>query len=557
MRFPITAALVLALACSGAAEAQTKTKVKAKPASTGGQAMISAANPMAVEAGLKVLRAGGTAADAAVAVQATLGLVEPQSSGLGGGGFMVFYDGATKEVTAYDGRETAPAVAGPDYFFKASGLPLGFEAVKSGRSVGAPGAIAMLALVQKEHGKLAWKDLFGEAEHLATDGFVVPKRLGTFSANAPPEVAAYLKGAKPGDILKNPAYAATIKTLATGGIDAFYRGPIAQQIAAKVAEGPISGSLTAADIAAYKPNKSPALCRPYRVYVVCAPPAPSGGSAVLMALGIYENTDIAAGGSKSAKSWYDFAEGQRLMYADRDQYVADPAFVPQPAGLLDAEYLKGRAALIGDKSEPRTAGKPPGAVAMGPDATNEAQGTSHFVIVDRWGNVVSMTTTVESVFGSGRMVGGFILNNQLTDFSQQPRGADGKQVANAVMGGKRPRSSMAPLIILDRKGNFVMAVGSPGGNSIPAYNLKAVVGFIDWKLPLADAIALPNLIARGPGTQGEVTKFDPAVLQGLAAKGIPLRAAGGEDSGLHAVAMVGGKLVGAADSRRDGVAKAP
>jgi gamma-glutamyltranspeptidase/glutathione hydrolase len=246
------------------------------------------------------------------------------------------------------------------------------------------------------------------------------------------------------------------------------------------------------------------------------------------------------------------------MYADRDRYIGDPAFVQVPvAGLLDPAYLKSRAALIKEKAEPRTAGSPPGFQARGPDATREVAGTSHFVVVDARGDVVSMTTTVESPFGSGRMVNGFVLNNQLTDFSLAPRDAAGKLVANAPAAGKRPRSSMAPVIVLDKQGNFVAAVGSPGGNSIPAYNLKALVALLDWKMSMQDAVALPNLIARGPATSAEVAKFAPGVAEGLAARGITARPGGGEDSGLHGVALRGGKLEGAADPRREGAARAP
>jgi gamma-glutamyltranspeptidase/glutathione hydrolase len=325
-----------------------------------------------------------------------------------------------------------------------------------------------------------------------------------------------------------------------------------------VAKDPVPGGLTLADLKGYKPKKTDALCRPYRVYIVCVPPAPSGGPGVLMALGIFENTDIASGGPASEKSWYLFAEGQRLMYADRDHYVGDPAYVRIPiAGLLDSNYLKGRAALIGDKAQPRTWGTPIGAQARAPDTTNEPGGTSHFVIVDRQGNAVSMTTTVEGPFGSGRMVKGFVLNNELTDFALSPTEANGALAANAPAGGKRPRSSMAPVIVLDKDRRFVAAFGSPGGNAIPAYNLKALVGFIDWNLSLQDAFNLPNVIARGPVTSAEAAKLPPGVLEAMRARGLEVRAAGGEDSGLHGVVFRNGKLEGAADVRREGVALTP
>ena len=538
----------------------------ARPAAAGAPAahasgMVSAANPMAVEAGLKVLRVGGDAIDAAIAVQATLGLVEPQSSGIGGGAFMTYYDAKTKQVTAYDGRETAPAGASPTMFMRPDGsAPMAFpEAVRSGRSTGAPGAVAMLAMAHADHGKLAWKDLFGEAERLADGGFPIPNRMAAAGArDQRPDIQAYLGGKKAGEILKNPQYAETIRAVAAQGPKAILSGPIAAAIAARVAQEPVPGTLSPADMAAYKPHKSAALCQPYRVYIVCVPPAPSGGPGVLMALGIYGNTEIAKAGPANEKSWYIFAEGQRLMYADRDKYVGDPAFVNVPtAGLLNPAYLKGRAALIGEHAVPRLPGNPPGSAARGPDKTREPGGTSHFVVVDGAGNAVSMTTTVEGPFGSGRMVAGFVLNNQLTDFSLSPVDAEGAPVANAVAAGKRPRSSMAPVIVLDKNRKFVAAFGSPGGNAIPAYNLKALVGFVDWKLPLQDAFNLPNVIARGPITAAEAAKFAPGVLDGLKARGLDIRAQGGEDSGLHGVVLVDGKLEGAADVRREGVALAP
>jgi gamma-glutamyltranspeptidase/glutathione hydrolase len=572
LRLPLAAALMttlaLAVALAGADAAQTNPQRDAPPPAKPAQAkpgghvggMVSAANPMAVEAGLKVLRAGGDAMDAAVAVQATLGLVEPQSSGLGGGAFMTYYDAKTKQVTAYDGRETAPAGATPTMFLGSDGKPLPFgTAVASGRSTGAPGAIAMLSMAHADHGKLAWKDLFGEAERLARDGFPIPGRMAAEgSRDSRPDIKAYLGGKKAGDILTNVAYADTVHALALQGPSALLQGKVAADIAARVHQDPIPGSLTVADISGYKPHKSEALCRPYRVYIVCVPPAPSGGPGVLMALGIFGNTEIAKDGPNNERSWFIFAEGQRLMYADRDKYVGDPAFVSVPtAGLLDPAYLKGRAALIGEKAVPRLPGNPPGAPVRGPDATREPGGTSHFVVVDGAGNAVSMTTTVEGPFGSGRMVDGFVLNNQLTDFSFSPTEQDGSPAANAVAAGKRPRSSMAPVIILDKNRKLVAAFGSPGGNAIPAYNLKALVGFVDWNMPLQEAFNLPNLIARGPVTQAETDKFAPGIVQALTARGLNLRGGGAEGSGLHGVFVKDGKLDGAADVRREGVALAP
>jgi gamma-glutamyltranspeptidase/glutathione hydrolase len=532
-------------------------------------AMVAAANPMAVEAGLKVLRAGGSAVDAAVAVQATLGLVEPQSSGLGGGAFMVFYDARTHKVTAYNGRETAPAGATPDMFLGPDGQPMGRGvAMTSGRSAGVPGAIAMLHLAQAQHGKLKWSELFGEAERMADQGFPVPGRMAMSAVSrAPqaqtPDAAAYFTKpdgtrVKQGDIMRNPAYAATLRKLAAEGPKAILEGPIAAEIIEKLHQAPIPGSMTLADLKGYRPQASAALCRPYRAYVVCTPPAPSGGPSVLEALGILSHTDIAKHGPADPQGWYLFAQASRLMYADRDRYLGDPDFVKVPTqGLLDPAYTAQRARLIGPVAgPPPLPGKPRGAPNFGPDHTKEPGGTTHFVIADAAGNVVSMTTTVESIFGDGRMVAGFFLNNQLTDFSFSPKQPDGAPAANAVAPGKRPRSAMSPTIILDRQGRFVAAVGSPGGPAIVAYDLKAVVGMVDWKLPLQQAIELPNMIAAGSIYATEPDKYPPGVVAGLAAKGMKLISGfGAEASGLHGIEKIPGGLRGAADPRREGISK--
>ena len=532
---------------------------------------VAAANPLAVEAGLGVLRQGGSAVDAAVAVQAVLGLVEPQSSGLGGGGFMMLYDAASGEVTSYDGRETAPAAATPELFYE-NGRPLEFgDAVLSGRSTGAPGAVALLALAQAEHGRLAWRDLFGDAQRLARDGFVVSPRLAGYIAGRSgqartrwaeayftrPDGARYVAG----DVLRNPAYADTLAEIAAGGADAFYRGRIAREIAATVAQDPRPGALTEADIAGYEAIERGALCRPYRIYVVCVPPPPSSGVALLQLLAMAELTPDILEGPDSAGAWTAFAQLQRLMYADRDRYVGDPAFVGVPVqGLLDSEYVAARAAqaptLVG-AAEP---GFPPGGVFTGPDATREPAGTSHFVIVDAEGNAVSMTTTVESVFGSGRMAAGFFLNNQLTDFSFEPLREDGRPAANAVAPGKRPRSSMSPVIILDRQGRLVGALGSPGGPSILAYNAKALIAVLDWDLPMAEAFALPNLVAKGDDFGADTDRFSADLRTALAGRGIPLRPNASENSGLHGAiwrrdADGSWGWDGAADDRREGVAR--
>jgi gamma-glutamyltranspeptidase / glutathione hydrolase len=530
-------------------------------------AMVAAANPLAVAAGVKVLKAGGSAMDAAVAVQAVLGLVEPQSSGLGGGAFLVYYDARSGKVTAYNGREIAPAGARPDMFLGADGKPLPFfQGVLSGRSTGVPGAIAMLAQAHKDHGKLAWKDLFSDAIRLSDQGFKVSPRLAADinSTRVPqagtPDAKAHFT--KPdgtlyqvGDLLKSPAYAATLRRLATEGVGALYRGPIAADIAAKTHEEPRPGTLTAEDMAVYRPQVSDALCRPYRQYRICAPPPPAGGVGVLELMGELERTDIASRGPKDPQAWYEFAEASRLAYADRDHYIGDPDFVKAPvAGLIDPAYDASRGALIeGLGGAPAKFGTPAGAEARGPDRTAEPGGTTDLAIVDAQGNVVSMTTTVESVFGSGRMVDGFFLNNQLTDFSFSPTDADGAPAANAVGPHKRPRSSMSPVIVLDAQGRFVAALGSPGGGNIIGYVAKALVGLLDWKLPIGEAFALPNVIGHGDSVAVEAGA-DPAIVAYLQSKGVKVRANAGEESGLHGVVATAKGYEGAADPRREGIA---
>jgi gamma-glutamyltranspeptidase/glutathione hydrolase len=533
--------------------------------------MVAAANPLAVEAGLAVLRRGGSAVDAAVAVQAVLGLVEPQSSGLGGGSFMVYYEAKTRTVTAYDGRETAPAGATLDMFLGPDGKPLAFfAAVLSGRSTGVPGAVAMLSLAQKQHGRLAWSSLFGDAEKLAEEGFIVSPRLSGMitsripQASAPDAVRYFTKPdgtrIKAGDRLKNPAYAESLRRIAAEGPDGLLKGETARAIVDRLHEGSLPGTMTLEDMAGYRPGAAKALCQPYRVYLVCTNNPASSGVSLLQALAMLEKTDIARRGPGDPVAWVQIAEAERLMYADRDRYVGDPAFVAVPVkGLLNDGYVAGRAKLIGERAGPApTAGLPPGAAKRGTDRTPEPGGTSHMVIVDQWGDVVSMTTTVESIFGSGRMAGGFFLNNQLTDFSFSPRDADGAPAANAVAPGKRPRSSMSPVIVLDRQGRFVAALGSPGGSSILSYNLQALVGVLDWNLTMQQAIDLPNLVARGSSFSSEPALYPPGVVAALAERGIDVREGTGENSGLHGVIVrAGGVLEGGADRRREGVAKQP
>ena len=569
----LTAVVATALAlagCAGGTGGSAGAAPVPAPAPAARGPFVAAANPLAVEAGLKVLREGGSAVDAAVAIQAVLGLVEPQSSGLGGGAFMMVFDAATGEVTSYDGRETAPAAATPELFYE-DGRPLGVgEAILSGRSTGAPGVVAMLAMAQRAHGRLPWSALFGDAERLARDGFVVSPRLAGMIA-APrgqarsrwanayftrPDGARYAAG----DVLRNPAYAETVAELAAGGADAFYNGRIAREIAAAVAQEPRPGALTTADIAAYAPVERGALCRPYRIYVVCVPPPPSSGVAVLQLLAMAERTPDIHEGPGSVAAWTAFAQLQRLMYADRDRYVGDPGFVGVPVqGLLDPDYVAARAALAPGLTGAAESGTPPGGAFPGPDATREPAGTSHFVVVDARGNAVSMTTTVESVFGSGRMAAGFFINNQLTDFSFTPVRPDGAPAANAVAAGKRPRSSMSPVLILDRDGRLLGALGSPGGPSILAYNARALIAILDWGLPVQAAFDLPNLVARGDGFGADTERFSEALRTGLAARGLALQPNASENSGLHGAmwrqGAEGWAWDGGADDRREGVAR--
>jgi gamma-glutamyltranspeptidase/glutathione hydrolase len=569
-----TAALLLALLALGACQHEPqRADTAGSVAIVKPPAGVAAAHPIAVEAGLEILRAGGSAVDAAVAVQAALGLVEPQSSGLGGGAFLLHYDAQTKRITAYDGREAAPRGATPDMFLDEQGQPLAYaDAVTSGRATGVPGAVVMLGAAHQQHGRLPWSQLFRGVEKAADEGFEVPKRLARFAnsqfrqATLPDARAMFGKPdgttVQAGEMLRNPAYAATLRLIAGHGPRALLEPPLAGQIIERTHAEPRPGTLAPVDFASYRPRQGEPLCRPYRVYVVCVPPPPSSGVSLLQMLAILEHTDIAKRGPDDPQAWFLFAEASRLMYADRDRYVADPAFVAVPVnGLLDPAYVASRAKLIGERAgDPPVAGEPPqlaAAARFGEDATQEVAGTSHFVVVDGDGDVVSMTTSVESLFGSGRAVGGFFLNNQLTDFSFNAVD-NGRPVANAVAPGKRPRSSMSPVVVLDRDGRLIAALGSPGGSAILGYNAKTLVGLLAWKLPLQEAVELPNLIARGKDFFGEAAKFPPEVLEGLKARGVEVKPGRGEESGLHGVALhADGRLEGAADPRREGTWQQP
>jgi gamma-glutamyltranspeptidase / glutathione hydrolase len=541
--------------------------------------MVAAANPLAVDAGYRMLRQGGTAIDAAIATQMVLTLVEPQSSGIGGGAFLVYYDGS--KVQAFDGRETAPMAADERLFQHPDGTPMSrVEGIVGGRSTGAPGVLRMLALAHKQHGKLAWKALFEPAIALAENGFAVSERLhrllaGDRHIGKDPDARAYFydPSGKPwpvGHILKNPALARTLREIAQGGADVFYQGRIARDIAAKVHAHPTNpGLLTARDIAAYQPKVREPVCTDYRVWTVCGmPPPSSGGIAVAQMLGMFETKDMRAlapvGGVPGTDAVHVFSEIGRLAYADRDRYAADTDFVPLPGrgiqGLLDKSYLAQRSALVTDKSMGvAPAGSPPGMeVAWGLDNSIEAHSTSHISIVDAYGAGLAMTTTVEDAFGSRQMVDGFILNNQLTDFSFDSVDANGP-IANRVQPGKRPRSAMSPTIVFDKKtGKLVMTVGSPGGPAIINYVAKVLVGTLDWGLNVQQAISLPNFGSRNGPTEMEAGRFPPAQIKALEAKGHKVRQTE-QNSGLHGIERISVHGVplwyGGADPRREGVAK--
>ncbi|MCL4763537.1 MAG: gamma-glutamyltransferase, partial [Burkholderiales bacterium] len=495
------------------------------------RAMVAAAHPLAVRAGVDVLAQGGSAVDAAIAVQLVLGLVEPQSSGIGGGAFLVHWDRAARRVATYDGRETAPRAATPSQFLDAAGRPLPFAVAQvDARSVGTPGVVRMLEFAHREHGRLPWARLFAPAIALADEGFPLSPRLHALLARAgdalrkDPGAGPYFFAADGapkavGTRLRNPAYADTLRALATQGADALHAGPIAEAIVATVrGDAGNPGTLSLDDLAGYRAIKRPPVCGAYRGRSICGIGMPSSGTVtLLMALAMLEGHDLAAMGPGSADAAHLMAEAFRLAYADRARYMADADFVAVPvAGLLDRGYLARRARLV-DRARSMgvpAPGRPPGCCADGPRAEGvhaEAAGPSHLSIVDARGNAVSMTTTIESAFGSHRMVGGFLLNNQLTDFSFVPAGADGAPAANRVEPGKRPRSSMTPVVVLDARGDLEAVLGSPGGSAIIAYVAKTIVGLVDWRLDVQQAIDLPNFGAQASATT-ELEHGTPAAL---------------------------------------------
>lgn len=529
--------------------------------------MVVAANPLAVEAGIEVLAAGGNAVDAAVAVQAVLGLVEPQSSGLGGGAFVVHYDAATGALTTFDGRETAPAAAGPDYFLDPAGEPLDFwDAVIDGRSVGVPGTPKLLDELHERFGSADWASLLQPAIDLAENGFAVSPRLAAAIADARglatfAETAAYfLPGGAPlqaGTVLRNPAYAATLRTFAAERSGPFYEGAIADAIVAAVTAN--GGVMTAADLAAYRVVERPPVCQPYRGFAVCGmgPPS-SGGLTVGQILGLLEHFDLPSMGY-GADAAHLIAEASRLAFLDRALYMADSDFVAVPvAGLLDPAYLTARAQLIDPaKANPEArAGNPPwrDAERRAPQVQPERPGTSHVAIVDAAGNAVSMTTTIESGFGSRLMAEGFLLNNELTDFSFVPE-VEGRPVANRVEGSKRPRSSMSPTIVLEDGRPYLLA-GSPGGSRIIGYTTLAILAVLDWGLDPQEAVALGHVLNRGGATDLEAGTAAAGFAEALIAKGHEVNATALE-SGLALIRLGADGAEGGADPRREGVVAVP
>ncbi|MGD9979569.1 MAG: gamma-glutamyltransferase family protein [Hyphomonadaceae bacterium] len=538
-----------------------------------GEAMAAAANPHAVEAALEMLREGGSAVDAAIAAELVLGLVEPQSSGIGGGGFMLYYDAQSERISGYDGREIAPAAARPDMFLDSRGRPLAFQdAQASGLSVGAPLLVPMLKLAHDEHGRLPWARLFEPAIRLAEGGFAVSPRLAMFVAAAGQRgrlradfaARAYFfdRRGNPlevGDLLRNPEYAATLRAIAEQGPRAMSEGAIADGIIAAVRRNPRAGYLTHADLREAQPRRFEPICAAYRVYRVCSTNAPASGNALIAILGLYARARPEPQGVESADDWSAFLWASRLAYADRDYYMADDEVVPVPTQeLIAPAYLDARAMLIDVARAPTQVnpGTPPGIGDLFDRwgrAASDDSGTTHISIVDAWGNAVALTATVESVFGAQRMTNGFLLNNQLTDFAFQPN-VGGRPVANAVAPGKRPRSSMVPTIVTDRNGELVLVNGSPGGSSIVAYVARSTIGMLDWNQTAQQAIDTGNMIARTGEVGMEVQRLPPGIETALRERGWTLEALGPmEVSGLHAIRVTPNGLEGGADPRREGV----
>ena len=540
-----------------------------EPPSAGkGEAMVAAADPLAVEAGLEMLRAGGSAIDAAIAVEVTLGLVEPESSGVGGGGFLIHYTARDESIDAYDGREWAPAGATPDMFL-VDGKPLPFElAQASGKSIGTPALIPLLKMVHEQHGRLPWAQLFQPAIKLAEEGFVVGPRLSqSFVDNkatlgSDPEARALYLDASgnpwpQGHILKNPAYARSLCAIAADGPTALTQGPIAEAIVASAQREPRAGTLTVADLQAFKPRRLDPLCAPFRIYRVCTMPSPSSANAMLSILGLYERARPQPDGPTNPQDWAAYVWASRLSYVDRDHYMADDRFIQAPTKeLIAPAYLDARAKLI-DLS------KGPPAIPVGTPAGEELRnrwgseaiqehGTTHLSVVDHDGNAVSLTATIESEYGAHRMAAGFWLNNQLTYFSLAPV-IDDKPVANAVAPRKAPRSSMSPSIITDKDGELAMVAGSMGGSTIIASVSRTIIGVLDWRQTPQEAAGTSAIFARTPDIIVEKGRMAPAISDALRKLGWKIV----EDelwSGTHVIQVTPHGLVGGADPREEGKA---
>ncbi|NYT80438.1 gamma-glutamyltransferase [Alcaligenaceae bacterium] len=531
------------------------------------QYMVSTANPLATQAGLRMLSAGGSATDAAIAAQLVLALVEPQSSGIGGGAFAISFDAGNNRLRSWDGRETAPAAARGDRFMKAGKAIPFWDAVNSGRSVGTPGLFSMLWLMHGEQGRLPWERLFEPAVSIAEKGFAVSPRLHTLlegnqDLRRQPAAAAYFyeetgKALPVGRVVRNLPFAQVLRAVAKEGPSAFYEGPVAKSIAAAVASHPVPGDLSLDDLRNYRAKERDTLCMPYKVYTLCGVPPPSAGPlAVMQILGILSHTPIAGLAPDSLAAVHLFSEAGKLAFADRDFYAADPDFQDVPAkAMLDPAYLKLRAALI---SPDHSLGKaPPGDPAAmlarrGRDNAPERPSTTHIVAVDGDRNVVSMTSSIESAFGSKIFVNGFLLNNQLTDFSLSDVDAQGTPVANRVEPRKRPRSSMAPMLVL-QDGRPVMAIGSPGGSSIINYVAKTLLGTLDWGLDIQQAINLPNRGSRNSFTELEKNTSLGSLAPALREMGHEVREIE-FPSGLQGVVITKHGLQGGADPRREGLA---
>ena len=531
--------------------------------------MVSSANSLATQAGLKVLDAGGTAMDAAVTVQLMLNLVEPESSGIGGGAFMLFWDHSEQKLLTYDGREKAPASATPEYFLKDDGEPMKWsDAVPGGLSVGVPGTLKLLETAHAEHGLRPWASLFTVPIDQATYGFEVSEKLSASIARASERGLTLFDSTRDyffnedgtavaaGSVLKNPAFAATLKSIAESGSEPFYQGDIAESIVAAVTTTSTNpGQMTMDDLAAYEVVKREPVCFPYRAYEVCGMgPPTSGGLTMGQMLGMLSHYDLPSMGP-TAQAWHLYIEAAKLAYADRGMYMADSDFVELPEGLLDPEYLKSRAELIDPESSmgKAVAGSPPWKEARlrAPDLQAERAGTSHFSIIDQYGNMVSMTTTIETGFGSRVMVGGFLLNNELTDFSFRPM-KDGKPVANRVEGNKRPRSSMSPTIVM-KDNRPTLLTGSPGGSRIINYTTQSIIAILDWGMDPQDALDMGHVVNRNGKTDLEEGTEAAELQSELEALGheINVRSL---NSGLHSILIEGFRFYGAADPRRGGVA---